>query len=212
MKVLTSVLTVVPLLVIAHGDDYLHAQRHRARQVSSSPIAVPTAVPTSPQPTVPSAPPVVSGALPSSTVNGSVIAPLTATLNSTGLMSLLTPLISTNPTAVPLSSIVSNQSSAPVPSLSSTPVPGVTPSYMSAPPLPTRTFHTRRLLNQLTLILQPLFFLAAPTDFANYPPLDKIPATDTPQVQQWIQEVNETGIVIPNFSPTNPGSYILFMD
>lgn len=40
---------------------------------------------------------------------------------------------------------------------------------------------------------------------SNYPPLDRVPPTDSPEVLQWIAEVNATGIVIPNFPPTNPG-------
>jgi len=40
---------------------------------------------------------------------------------------------------------------------------------------------------------------------ANYPPLDRVPDISSPQVQQWIQDVKNTGIVIPNFAPTNPG-------
>lgn len=39
-----------------------------------------------------------------------------------------------------------------------------------------------------------------------YPPLDKIPSTDSPEVQQWIQEVANTGVVIPDDPPNNPGS------
>jgi Polysaccharide deacetylase len=42
---------------------------------------------------------------------------------------------------------------------------------------------------------------------SNYPALDKPPPTDSPQVQQWIQEVASTGIVIPNLSPTVLGLF-----
>ena len=36
--------------------------------------------------------------------------------------------------------------------------------------------------------------------------MDVTPPTDSPQVLQWIQEVQDTGIEIPDFPPTNPGS------
>jgi len=37
---------------------------------------------------------------------------------------------------------------------------------------------------------------------AQYPPLDKTPPTDSPEVQQWITEVQNSGISIPNISIT----------
>lgn len=40
---------------------------------------------------------------------------------------------------------------------------------------------------------------------ANYPPLDKPPPTDSPEVQQWIQDVKNSGIEIPDLEPTQPG-------
>lgn len=40
---------------------------------------------------------------------------------------------------------------------------------------------------------------------ANYPALDKPPPTDSPQVQQWIQDVKNSGIDIPNIAPTVAG-------
>jgi len=40
---------------------------------------------------------------------------------------------------------------------------------------------------------------------ANYPALDLQPPIDSPEVQQWIQEVKDTDIVIPDIDPTNPG-------
>jgi peptidoglycan/xylan/chitin deacetylase (PgdA/CDA1 family) len=40
---------------------------------------------------------------------------------------------------------------------------------------------------------------------ANYPALDKPPPTDSPEVQQWIQEVQNSGITIPDLEPTQPG-------
>jgi len=40
---------------------------------------------------------------------------------------------------------------------------------------------------------------------ANYPPLDRPPPTDSPQVQAWIQEVAQSGVTIPNISATVAG-------
>jgi hypothetical protein len=47
-----------------------------------------------------------------------------------------------------------------------------------------------------------VFCLASNLNPANYPPLDRAPPTDSPEVQQWIQEVAQSGVQIPNFSPT----------
>ena len=38
---------------------------------------------------------------------------------------------------------------------------------------------------------------------ANYPALDRPPPTDSPQVQQWLSEIDLSGV--PNWSPTQPG-------
>ncbi|KAH9937406.1 uncharacterized protein B0H18DRAFT_1151881 [Fomitopsis serialis] len=40
---------------------------------------------------------------------------------------------------------------------------------------------------------------------ANYPALDKTPPLDSDEVKQWIQEVQNSGVPIPDFAPTNPG-------
>ncbi|TDL28773.1 glycoside hydrolase/deacetylase [Rickenella mellea] len=88
---------------------------------------------------------------------------------------------STNPTAVPLSQITANETSQPTIALQSTFAAGSIPTGIpGAPPLP----------NAAALVP------------ANYPPLDKTPPTDSPQVQQWIQQVASTGISIPNISVT----------
>ncbi|KIM85487.1 carbohydrate esterase family 4 protein [Piloderma croceum F 1598] len=93
-------------------------------------------------------------------------------------------ILSTNPTAYPLSSIVAGAPSQPTHALPSTPVAGAQPTLIpGAPPLP-----------DITLI-----------NPANYPALDKPPPLDSPQVQQWIQEVKNSGVTIPNISPTLPG-------
>lgn len=193
MKVLTSVLTVAfPLLVVAHGGDNLQARRHYARQASSGASSThsgPTSTVT------------LSGSatLPSTAVNGSVTSSTSSTTNYT------ITLLSTNPTAVPLASIVSNEPSGPTQALTTTEAPGGIPSDIpNAPPLPNSTFHTLSLYFYAPS--QP-FSIVANLNFAvNYPRLDVVPPTDSPQVQQWIQEVANTGIVIPDFSPTSPGS------
>lgn len=40
---------------------------------------------------------------------------------------------------------------------------------------------------------------------SNYPQLDVVPTTNTPEVQQWIAEVQASGIQIPNIPPTAAG-------
>jgi peptidoglycan/xylan/chitin deacetylase (PgdA/CDA1 family) len=68
--------------------------------------------------------------------------------------------------------------------LPTTYAPGSVPTFLpGAPPLPN------------PLLLNP----------ANYPPLDKPPPTDSPEVQQWIDDVARSSISIPNISPTVPG-------
>ncbi|PAV21833.1 glycoside hydrolase deacetylase [Pyrrhoderma noxium] len=91
-------------------------------------------------------------------------------------------LISQNPTAVPLSSIIAGESSSATIALPTTFTAGAIPSGIdNAPALPA-----------LSSIVA-----------ANYPPMDKQPPTDSDEVQQWIQEVQNSGISIPTFSPTN---------
>jgi Polysaccharide deacetylase len=48
-------------------------------------------------------------------------------------------------------------------------------------------------------------FLVSKLSPGNYPAMDKPPPTDSPQVKQWIQEVLDSGVQIPSFSPTTPG-------
>jgi hypothetical protein len=40
---------------------------------------------------------------------------------------------------------------------------------------------------------------------SKYPALDTPPPTDSPEVQQWIKEVSQSGVTIPNFSATVAG-------
>ncbi|KAG9223113.1 carbohydrate esterase family 4 protein [Pleurotus ostreatus PC15] len=91
---------------------------------------------------------------------------------------------STNPTAAPLSEIVSGAPLSATQPLASTASPGATPSSIpNAPPLPD----------------------PATLNPAAYPPLDRPPPVDSPEVQQWKQEVANSGITIPGFEPTVAG-------
>jgi len=104
--------------------------------------------------------------------------------SGTPLPSVSFSLAATNPTAVPLSLISSGTLTSATLPLTTTPAAGATPTYISnAPPLP-----------DLSTV--------NPT---NYPALDKPPPTDSPEVQQWIKEVNSSGIAIPNITPTVAG-------
>jgi len=47
-------------------------------------------------------------------------------------------------------------------------------------------------------------------DPKQWPALDQIAPTDTPEVQQWIQEVQATGVNIPNFNATVDGRLDIF--
>ncbi|KAL5535132.1 CDA2_2 [Sanghuangporus sanghuang] len=112
---------------------------------------------------------------------GSSSVDATATGNATSVTQISVSLISTNPTAVPLSLITAQQvTSATVP-LPSTATPGVTPSAIpNAPSLPD----------------------ISGLSSANYPAMDKPPPTNSTEVQQWIQEVQNSGFSIPNISVT----------
>ncbi len=44
---------------------------------------------------------------------------------------------------------------------------------------------------------------------ANYPALDKTPPVDSPEVQQWKQDVANSGFPIPAFDPTVAGPFPL---
>ncbi|KAI9511791.1 glycoside hydrolase/deacetylase [Russula earlei] len=94
---------------------------------------------------------------------------------------------SENPTAVPLASIVVNVPSAPT-QIMPTPVPvGSKPSNIpNAPGVPDIS------------TLSPV----------NFPALDRPAPTDSPQVQQWIQEVSQSGVTIPNIAPNAPGGCV----
>ncbi|KAI0927537.1 hypothetical protein AcV5_008050 [Taiwanofungus camphoratus] len=102
----------------------------------------------------------------------------------TGTVSLTFSLASTNPTAVPLTYIASGVSTQPTIAISTTYAAGSKPTQIpNAPPLPN------------ALSVEP----------SNYPALDVTPPTDSPEVQQWIQEVQNSGVYIPDIPVTQPG-------
>lgn len=83
---------------------------------------------------------------------------------------------------------------------------GTKPSSIpSAPGLPDRE-HFYPSFRRDNLI-SPLLIFSLVSKFApsSYPPLDKPPPTDSPEVQQWIQEVAQSGVSIPNFSANVAG-------
>ena len=141
-----------------------------------------------------------SSSLPASSPLGS-----SSLVSSSPVQSLPAPsvsLLSTNPTAVPLSQIVSNEPSSPTPTLASTPASGASPTFIpGAPGLPARKCSNHMCLFSIPDTDPPVSSINP----ANYPKLDVVPPTDSPQVQQWIAEVQSTGIKIPSFSPTQPG-------
>ncbi|KAF8168252.1 hypothetical protein B0H34DRAFT_645742 [Crassisporium funariophilum] len=105
----------------------------------------------------------------------------TLTVSTTPAPSFSFSLFATNPTAVPLASIVANETSSATRPLDSTAVPGTTPTFLpGAPALPNAA------------LLHP----------ADYPHLDLPPPVDSPEVLQWIQDVKDTGVVIPNITAT----------
>ncbi|KAF8527955.1 glycoside hydrolase/deacetylase [Hysterangium stoloniferum] len=122
------------------------------------------------------APSASGSAAPATSPNASATTPLS------GPPTFPVTLLSTNPTAVPLASLTVNpppQSTVP---LDTTYAAGATPTVVSgAPPLPDIS------------TLSP----------ANYPALDKVPPTDSPQVQQWISELS--GFTFPDINATVAG-------
>ncbi|PPQ66102.1 hypothetical protein CVT26_010903 [Gymnopilus dilepis] len=178
----STVFAVLPVLVAAHGADNLHARHLQGRQVPPAAAAVSSSSSAAAPPAgSAAAPPAGSpaSAPPGSPPGGTTAAPggTTAPLPSFTLLA-------TNPTAAPLSVINSLQPSSATIPLPSTAVVGSTPTFLSnAPPLPNAA-----LLNP-----------------ANYPKLDVPPPIDSDEVQQWIKEVQDTGVEIPNLNPTNPG-------
>ncbi|PCH33355.1 carbohydrate esterase family 4 protein [Wolfiporia cocos MD-104 SS10] len=103
---------------------------------------------------------------------------------ASALPSLTFSLASVNPTALPLSSIVATAPTQATIALSSTYVAGSKPTNIPGAPG------------------MPAAYTINPKD---YPTLDKTPPTDTDLVQQWIQEVQDSGISIPDIPVTNLG-------
>ncbi|KAF8078307.1 chitin deacetylase [Lyophyllum atratum] len=199
MKFLGLISTAsLPLLAVAHAASPEFAARHaqHARQAPGSSIvtsgtasqpAATSPAATSPAPPPPPPPPPAGTqttgtqttvpAVPGGTTGTPAPG---ATPSTTYTFSLL----STNPTAIPLSNIVSTAPSSVTRPLDHTFAPGSLPTFLpGAPPLPNAA-------------------LLAP---ANYPALDKVPPTDSPEVQQWIKDVAATGITIPNIPVNNLG-------
>ncbi|KDQ54795.1 carbohydrate esterase family 4 protein [Jaapia argillacea MUCL 33604] len=114
-----------------------------------------------------------------SVASGSSVA-TTATPLATASYSLM----STNPTAIPLSQIISGAPAQPTHPLDTTYAAGSIPSAVTGGPA---------LPNPSALVI------------SSYPALDKQPATDSPQVLQWIQDVQKSGVAIPNIAPTVAG-------
>lgn len=63
------------------------------------------------------------------------------------------------------------------------------------------------MINLLILLLRVVALLNP----ANYPPLDRVPPVDSPEVQQWKQEVLNSGIPIPGFDKTVAGPLVLII-
>ncbi|KAF8714521.1 Polysaccharide deacetylase, partial [Rhizoctonia solani] len=91
-------------------------------------------------------------------------------------------LASTNPTAIPIASIYASMPTQATVPLDTTYTAGATPPVSGAPALPTPAIVP-----------------------SNYPALDQVPPINSPEVQQWIKEVQNSGVVIPGFAPTQPG-------
>ncbi|KAI9444994.1 chitin deacetylase [Lactarius indigo] len=167
----------LPVIVLAHAR---HPHPHHHRQVLAA----------SPASSSPSSLSSLSSSLSSPSSSLASGTPISGTVLSNTLLPTPTgptpsiSLQSTNPTAVPLSDIVVNAPSAATSIMPTPAPPGTTPSNIpDAPGLPDIS------------TLSP----------GNYPPLDRPPPTDSPEVQQWIKEVQESGVEIPGFSPTVAG-------
>ncbi|KAG8854830.1 chitin deacetylase [Serendipita sp. 411] len=94
-------------------------------------------------------------------------------------------LVSSNPTAFPLTEIVATPVTHTTQTLDWTYSAGQSATAVGslAPPLPA--------VSSLAI--------------ASYPELDKLPPTDSPEVKQWIQDVANSGITIPDITPTVAG-------
>lgn len=172
----SSVLAALTALVAAHIDHHHHAARQLTSSTTSASRTVVAGTSSGASSTASTAPSTASSAsAASSAVNSSTFSPPATTFSFT--------LLATNPTAVPLASITFNQSSLATVPLDTTAVPGAQPTLAGAPPLPN-------------------FASLSPS---NYPALDLPPPTDSQLVQQWIQDVANSGFSIPNIPVNSPG-------
>ncbi|KAH9947942.1 glycoside hydrolase/deacetylase [Amylocystis lapponica] len=189
MKLIVLSAIIAPVLVSAH--DVVH--HHHARQAPSSAAAssgsAPASAPSSPAASAPVASSVAAASSSASSgappvAASSAVASSQVTAAPSNLPSLTFSLLSTNPTALPITAIASGMTTQATSPLSTTWTPGSLPTDIpGAPGLPNPV-------------------LLAP---ANYPPLDKTPPTDSALVQQWIQDVQNSGVTIPDFAPTVAG-------
>ncbi|KAG6817613.1 hypothetical protein H0H87_006241 [Tephrocybe sp. NHM501043] len=172
----------LPVLAVAHGDHAFAARNvHHARQAPLSSAPAPAATSSTSLP--PAAPATTSGVSGAVTVAPGATTPVTPVV-TTPTTTYTFSLQATNPTAIPLSEIISTATSSATKPLANTFSPGAMPTVVpGAPALPNAA------------LLSP----------ANYPALDLVPPTDSELVQQWIQEVANSGISIPNFSPNSLG-------
>ncbi|KAF9054495.1 hypothetical protein BJ165DRAFT_1337898 [Panaeolus papilionaceus] len=92
------------------------------------------------------------------------------------------PPLDTGTTIHPLANITSGMPTKAPPMVTAIYTPGAKPPLSGAPPLPSAR----------------MFVLGT------WPPQDKVPPTDSPEVQAWLKELN--GHTIPSFSPTVDGS------
>ncbi|KAF9452563.1 carbohydrate esterase family 4 protein [Macrolepiota fuliginosa MF-IS2] len=182
---LAAAAVAIPL-VSACADPAQHARRmNYERQAAPSPSTTPAAPPAGTSAvgaaSSSSGPAPAGSQAPSGVVPPGQTTPLAPAPAAT---SFSFSLLATNPTAVPLSNIVATALSATTRPLDSTAAPGSVPTFIpGAPALPNAA-----LLNP-----------------ANYPALDKVPPIDSPEVQQWIQEVQNSGFTIPGLNATLAG-------
>ncbi|THH17399.1 hypothetical protein EW146_g3392 [Bondarzewia mesenterica] len=191
MKLASAIsIASLPLLACARNPLHHHAARQAASLVlaassSSSSAASLTPSSVAAVSSTASSAAAASSAASSAASGASSLSGTTSAASSTASVSLPSiSLLSTNPTAVPLQSIVVNAPSAATQVMPTPFSAGATPSAIpNAPGLPD--------VSKLVI--------------ANYPALDKPPPTDSPEVQQWIQQVMNSGVSIPGFSPTVAG-------
>ncbi|KAF8589024.1 carbohydrate esterase family 4 protein [Ramaria rubella] len=166
-----ALLLLHPLLAVAHADPHHLKRVHHehvvnARQAANAAASAATSAATSSS----------SSASGSSSVSSSSSSAVTAAPGASGAPatgSLPNTLTATNPIIPPLSALTSGEPSQATPTFSATFTPGASPPVAGAPPLPTTTL-----------------------DRSKYPPPTQVAPTDTPEVTQWLKELD--GVQIPN--------------